>query len=388
MNLRKFSLPVLGVLLTLFLISCEFQSFEEYEPKPYDGAYQWERETKNADWGNRLDHAATVFDDKIWIAGGYNSGLVKDDTYYEDVWSSEDGIKWNLAIEKAPWHGRRGHELITFNDGSGPAMYLIGGFEVDEESGYRQYTNDVWKSTNGRDWTLVKERVVPPLDSLYDWYPRMEHSCVVKNIEGVDYIYLIAGRSMQEDFDGRFSTKYFKDVWRSKDAINWERIDNDDFGIRAEQAAAIDPVSGRIYIQGGTHGFTFEPPPNSTHPIEKWEYLWYSDDGKNWEATNDTASFDQGLLWRSGHKFVFYQNTLLGLPGKTVSNLHYLFAKSQYYPIWAYDEGGEFIVDSYGAAFDPRHGYEALVFKDKIWVLGGFTSSHGQANDIWSSTLK
>ncbi len=31
--------------------------------------------------------------------GGYNPGMIKGDTYLEDVWSSEDGVTWTEATD-------------------------------------------------------------------------------------------------------------------------------------------------------------------------------------------------------------------------------------------------------------------------------------------------
>ena len=376
------------VLTTLLLSACEFMSYSDFGPDAYDGALLWEEVNSDAEWENRYDHAATVFNGQIWLFGGYNPGRFSGDTYLEDVWKSGDGESWDLVLEKAPWNGRRGHQVVSFNDGTGEALYLIGGFEVDESSGYRQYTNDVWKSSDGADWEQIKARTEPLTDSIADWTPRMEHSCQVINRDGTDYIYLFAGRTMQEHLDGRFATVYFNDVWRSRNGKDWEAVGNNDFGIRGDQAFALNPHTGRMYIQGGTHGFTFTPPAGTTHPIENWQYLWYSDDGEKWEAVNDTSTFDQSLLWRSSHQMLWYRDVLWGLPGKTVSNEHYQFAQPEYFPIWRYEEFNQWSVDSYGAAFDPRHGYAALVFEDKIWILGGFTSNSGQDNDVWTGEIK
>jgi len=384
----NFFIKLLIFLTIMGWTGCEWMSYEEFEPEPYDGAFSWKEEVKNAAWGNRWDHAAAVFNKRIWVTGGYNPGIVKGDSYYEDVWNSPDGINWERVNAKAPWKGRRGHQLIQFDDGTGEALYLIGGFEVDEDTGFRQYTNDVWKSLDGITWTQVRPNVHVPVDSIFDWMPRMEHSCVVKKHAGEDHIFLIAGRTLQDSIDGRFANIYFNDVWRSRDAIHWEKLMNDDFGIRGDQAFTMDPMTQRLFIQGGTHGFVFDPAPGETHPIADWEYLWYSDDGEHWIAENDTSAMDQSLLWRSSHKMVFYQGAIWGLPGKTTSNEHYLFAKKEHYPIWRYEPETGWTVDSYGAAFDPRHGYEAVVFLEKVWILGGFTSNNGQSNDIWSGEIR
>ena len=75
------------VILTFFFSSCEIVTFKDYALPQYDGALTWERVVKNAEWSNRYDHAVVLFDNKLWLTGGYNPGQVRGDTYYEDVWS-------------------------------------------------------------------------------------------------------------------------------------------------------------------------------------------------------------------------------------------------------------------------------------------------------------
>lgn len=391
---RLWALPL------LLLWSCEFQSYEEHEAKVYDGVLSYRQITGKADWKNRYDHAALAYDGKLWVLGGYNPGEVKTDTYYEDVWNSEDGETWELVTASAPWKGRRGHTVNVFDDGSGEAMYLIGGFEVDEESGHRHYTNDVWRSVNGADWVQVKERyypnidstdeyhqrVSPPLDSLEDWFPRMNHATVVATHNDTSYLYIIGGVSQLEKRNTRYAMKYFNDVWRSGNGSEWTRVWNNDFGIRASHAAAVDPGTGRIFIQGGQHGAMFESDHNLSHPLENWHWLWSSADGKNWIPENDTATFEQSYLWRTEHSMVFYNNTLWTFSGSSTSLMHYQFTYPGHYPTWCYNDG-LWSVDSEGTAIKPRHSYSTVVFKEKIWFLGGYTSDNGQNNDVWSAEL-
>ena len=155
MRFLKFNISILAI-VAVFISSCEFESYKDYDFKEYDGSLEWTRLVKNADWPNRFGHTAVTYDNKIWVIGGYNPGVVKGDTYYEDVWSSADGENWDLVLEKAPWLGRKGHQVVVFNDGSGDAMFLVGGFTVNEESGFREYGNDVWKSTDGIEWIQLK----------------------------------------------------------------------------------------------------------------------------------------------------------------------------------------------------------------------------------------
>lgn len=376
-----------GAMVLLLLTACEFESYRDYRNPPYQGAFTWTEVTGKAAWSGRLDHTSVSFNGRIWVMGGYNPGQVRGDTYMEDVWSSSDGKNWKLETGSAPWLGRRGHTSVVFDDGTGEAIYVIGGFVVNEETGYREYRNDVWRSADGTEWIQVKERTYPELDSPDDWFPRFNHASVVATHGGIDYIYLLGGATMLEDHSVRYSMVYFNDVWRSTDGATWERMPNNDYGIRAEHAAAVDPETGRIYIQGGRHGVIFEGEENGTHPRADWHWLWSSPDGISWSPRNDTAEFEQAYLHRAEHQLVVQDGVIFGLPGKSDSNVHFHFARSSDYTFWRFDPGNLWSVDSRGSDFDARYGYSMVSHDGKVWILGGDTNRNGPASDVWSGTL-
>jgi len=376
------------IILPAFLASCEFISFEEYEIPPYDGDFTWTKVTGDAQWSNRLDHAAVAYKNKLWVFGGYNPGQMKGDTYYEDVWSSTNGKNWDLVQSNAPWKGRRGHTVTVFDDGTGEAMFLIGGFSVDEATGYRQYNNDVWKSTDGASWELIKEGTYPTLDSLYDWFPRMNHAVVVANNDGKKYLYLIGGSTMIEGLGARYSMKYFNDVWRSSDGIHWEDMHSEDYGIRSGHAATVDPATGTIYVQGGMYGMIFVGTDNQSQPLPNWHWLWSSKDGKHWIAENKSDNFSSGYLFRAEHQMAFYNNTLYAFPGCTNSSMHFHFALTEFVTMWKWEEGNVWSVDSKGSDTDARYSYGFVEFDHKIWILGGDTNKNGPSNDVWYAEIK
>ncbi len=369
------------VALVILLGSCDPISYKDYRMEPYTGAFTWEEVNKKADWSNRYDHAAVVFEGKMWIFGGYDPGRLSGDSYLEDVWNSSDGKDWSLVTGDAPWKGRRGHTVTVFDDGTGEALYLVGGFEVDEKTGYRQYTNDVWRSSNGQEWERMKERTYPVDDMDAGFMPRFNHVCVSATHGGTGYLYLIGGGTMLEDFEGYYSFRYFSDVWRSEDGISWVKLDNNDFGPRSEHTAFVDRSNGRIYLHGGLHGLTFDNDELLNQPGEHYDEVWYSDDGISW-VPDGTFS-----LKRAGHSFLMYEQSLWLFPGKIENNNGLRFVGDDLYYTYSRADGEEWVLDSEGSAFSGRHSYATVEFDGKVWVLGGETADNGPNNDVWCGTI-
>ncbi|WP_343487002.1 hypothetical protein [Allomuricauda sp. d1] len=109
-----------------------------------DGA-TWMQATAAAPFSGRFSHTAAVFDNKLWVIGG-TSGFNPNSTSINesDVWFSEDGINWTEATSNAAFQARAGHEAVIFDE----KLWIIGGFTDNLK-------NDLWFSTDGIDWVEV-----------------------------------------------------------------------------------------------------------------------------------------------------------------------------------------------------------------------------------------
>lgn len=372
------------ILFAGFLIfpACSKWIFPVYPIPEYSGSMTWEMVTKKAEWQGRWDHASISFDDKIWIFGGFSSGEIGRDNYLEDVWSSEDGHNWKMLTDSAPWGGRRGHSVVVLKNNGTESVLLIGGFSVDEETGIRQYNNDVWETKDGINWELIKPNSKPPTDSDTDWYPRFNHRCEIMSFDGTDHIILIAGATIKKDSPAYQGMEYLNDLWISSDGTSWKRLNNDDIGIRSEHASCIDVDNNKLYVQGGTFG---KHDPEGSHldkPVYQWQELWSTADGINWEAENDVTGFHQEYLYRSQHEMISYQGKIWCFPGKSSSSVHYS-KNPDTYSIWTVDKVGKWGVDSEGPPFMPRYGYSLIFHDNSIFIIGGHTADKGPSNEVW-----
>lgn len=120
----------------------------------------WRRETAAAPWIGRAGLSAAVHGKWIYVLAGSandDSSIVGGPPariYLNDVWRSEDGRSWERVTARAPWAPRAGAVAVS-KDGW---IWLLGGEEgfVCLPGGpCPPYFNDVWRSRDGARWEQV-----------------------------------------------------------------------------------------------------------------------------------------------------------------------------------------------------------------------------------------
>lgn len=154
----------------------------------------WQCATDKAPWRARCGAGGVVLNGRMWLLGGIER-YYDGDMLLNDVWSSADGKTWECATEHAPWAPRAYHGALAY---AGKLWVFGGGNYVPTYSAH----NDVWCSTDGREWTQVTDHA--------PWPPRIWFSSVVYR----DRMWLLGGWS-------NLPSKNWNDVWTSTDGKQW-----------------------------------------------------------------------------------------------------------------------------------------------------------------------
>ena len=198
------------------------------------GGLNWTQATADAAplTDGRVLHQVFWHDDKLWIVGGQTlDEAATSDTstkvgsvYYDDVWSSPDGVTWTLVSSGNAWSPTASIIGAPVRDGF---MWLIGGGAYDTEGNPRVYKNDVWKSADGVTWTEVPQTVAFP--------ERMYNAVEVVN----DHFVVVAG------YDGANMV----DTWISKDGAIWRQVTDIPWVARHAMSTVVH--DGEVLMLGG-----------------------------------------------------------------------------------------------------------------------------------------
>jgi hypothetical protein len=257
----------------------------------FDGE-NWELALHQAPWTHADFPVTLVHRERLWVMGGWYNGRLPDASPGNEVWSSSNGTDWQRECRAAAWSPRLGSAAVNFAG----KMWILGGVQNYYHGQPEDRKNDVWCSADGLAWELVLEHA--------PWAPRAFHQAVVfKN-----QIWLFGGGNYLPDYEA------FHDVWCSPDGLNWTPVCEEApwhprlwFSALAHQDC--------LWIMGGW----------SKEPFCDWNDVWYSRDGRSWSRL-ETES------------------------------------------VWA-----------------GRHAQAAWVYRDAIWIAGGH--ARPLSNEVWTLRL-
>lgn len=118
----------------------------------------WTDSNASGHWGPRFGHTSVVFaatpgDLRMWVIGGQiNDDFTQKSSYTNDVWSSPDGKNWELVSSNPGFEVRRQHASVVYDN----KIWVIGGWHRDGDTVVD--LKDVWYSEDGITW----EEAAPP----------------------------------------------------------------------------------------------------------------------------------------------------------------------------------------------------------------------------------
>jgi len=290
---------------------------------------QWSRAIPGANYPWRYGHAGVSFKNKLWVISGYDRY-----EWFNDIWSSSDGITWSEEVATTPFSARLGHEVIEFNN----TLWLFGGTD------YSGTKYDEWSSSDGISWSEETPDTV-----IADKYG---YQLAVFNGK----LWLFGGRNRVDD---SFSTE----VWNTSDGLSWTQELTANYPGRTKTNVAV--YNNMLWMVGGT---------DSGNPY--LNDVWSSPDGVNWTQVNASAPFSA----RFDHQYFVLNNKLWISGGSQGSDF------TTFNDVWSTSDGVTWTEENASSAFAKRSQHPVVELNGQIWILGGYLDNLNFYRDIWTTT--
>ena len=284
----------------------------------------WTQATSSATWSARAWHSSVVFDDKLWVLGGYDVNI----SAKNDVWFSADGITWTLATSDAAWSARWGHSSVVFDN----KLWVLGG------NGSRK--NDAWFSEDGSTWTQATSSAT--------WSARAWHSSVVYD----DKLWVLGG-SVSANSEKN-------DVWFSEDGSTWTQATSSATWSARDRHTSVVFDNKLWVLGGGAH---------DGNDFNLKNDVWFSADGSTWTRATSNVTWSA----RTWHTSVVYDDKLWVLGG---------YDGDLKNDAWFSEDGSTWMKETSSTTWVARYGHSSVAFDNKLWVLGGIDGNNYK-NDVW-----
>jgi Kelch motif len=255
-------------------------------------------------------------------------------------------LNWQQVTSAAAWQPRDSQGEVVYHD----RLWIFGGWFNSYESPPR----DVWSSPDGKNWTRVTASA--------PW----KHSDLAMTVVHDDKMWLMGGW-----YNGRLpGHEASHEVWSSVDGANWTPATRA-AGWSPRLAAGVVSFKSRMWILGGTENYYFGDQKSLKNDV------WASPDGAKWTLVTEHA----GWAPRAYHAAVVQDGKLWVLGGG-----NYVPEYRALNDVWSSDDGVTWTQVRQTAPWPPRLWFSAAVYRDRIWVLGGW-SNHPSQNlgDVWYS---
>ena len=267
-------------------------------------------------------------------------------TGHAQTQTPEKGPDWIQVTEQAGWQARDSQGELVYRD----QLWILGGWF----NSFAAPPRDVWSSADGRTWKRVQESA--------PW----KHSDFPMTLVFDDKMWLMGGWH-----NGRLAGhSASNEVWWSTDGATWQQA-----APRAAWtpriAAATVVFRGKMWLLGGTENYYFGDANSLKNDV------WYSADGKDWTLATEHAGWSpRGYLQAVVH-----------------DNKIFVFGGGNYVPeyhalndVWSSEDGIHWTKVTDAAPWHPRLWFSAAVYRDRLWVLGGWSNNPAKNwGDVWYS---
>ena len=287
----------------------------------------WRQVVEHCPWMPRDSSGELVFNDHIWLLGGYTPEMLND------VWRSSDGIAW----ERMP----------DFPCDSGVNIPVR--FAFDEAMWVTSIRGCLFRSQDGSEWTHVT-----------DEGPWKNRGCA-GSVVFKERMWILAG-----SIGG--GSGHRNDVWSSKDGVNWTEVTPAAPWSRRMLWDSLTVFDDRLWLIGGGLG--------GYHPFRVYNDVWCTRNGVDWELVTDNAAWP-ARMW---HSCATYGERMWLFGGFAAEP-----AWVNYDDTWYSADGETWEQFPSPAHWSPRHEISVYTFNDKLWVVGG--NAWPLQNDVWSLAI-
>lgn len=253
---------------------------------------------------------------------------------------------WQKVTAVAAWQPRDSMARAVFKN----RIWILGGWF----DSYQPCPRDIWSSADGAHWDLVRAEA--------PW----KHSDLSMSLAFADKLWLMGGW-----FNGRLPDgEAGNEVWASSDGSDWEQM-TPAAGWSPRLGAGAVVFKNRMWILGGLENYYSGTGKNLRNDV------WSSPDGVRWHQQCAEAPWSP----RAFHQAVVFEDKIWVLGGG-----NYVPEYRASSDVWSSEDGVHWTEVTAAAPWCARLWFSSLVYRNCLWVLGGWTKEPFQdLNDVWYS---